>query len=69
MMNRKDITEIRKALEAQGFEVKLGGSGHWKVYDPDGHLVGALPSTPSDPRGVRNAIAVLRRAGFVWPPR
>ncbi|MEV1245114.1 hypothetical protein [Nonomuraea sp. NPDC049750] len=68
-MSRKDIAKIRRELEQQGFEVTVGGSGHWKVYDADGHLIGALPATPSDPRGVLNAIAVLRRAGFVWPPQ
>lgn len=66
-MSRKDVAQIIRALEQQGFGVKMGGSGHWKVYDPDGHLVGALPATPSDHRGLRNAIAVLRRAGFTWP--
>ncbi|MER7063985.1 hypothetical protein [Streptomyces albidoflavus] len=68
-MSRRDITEIVKELERQGFEVKMGGSGHWKVYDADGHLIATLPATPSDGRGVRNVLAVLRRAGFTWPPR
>ncbi|PZG47459.1 hypothetical protein C1I98_13390 [Spongiactinospora gelatinilytica] len=67
IMSRKEIAEIIRALTRQGFEVTMGGSGHWKVYK-DGHLIGSLPATPSDDRGVRNAIAVLRRAGFIWPP-
>jgi len=46
----------------------MGGRGHWKIYGADGNLVATLPATPSDSRGVRNAIAVLRRAGFLWPP-
>jgi predicted RNA binding protein YcfA (HicA-like mRNA interferase family) len=69
IMSRKEIAKILKALTAQGFEVKKGGSGHWKIYDADGRMVTVLAATPSDPRSVRNAIAVLRRAGFTWPPR
>lgn len=68
-MGRKDIAVVLNALRAQGYEVKMGGSGHWKVYDPDGRLITTLPATPSDGRGIRNAIAVLRRAGFIWPPQ
>lgn len=67
-MSRKEIAEILAELDRQGFEVKRGGSGHWKVYDA-AHLVATLPSTPSDHRSLRNTLAVLRRAGFVWPSR
>lgn len=67
-MSRKDIAKILKALQEQGFEVKMGGRGHWKIYD-DGKLIAVISATPSDGRGVRNVIAVLRRAGFAWPPR
>ena len=67
MMARKDIAKILKALQDQGFEVKMGGRGHWKIYGDDGLII-TLPATPSDDRGVRNTIAILRRAGFIWPP-
>ncbi|RBQ21588.1 hypothetical protein DP939_02435 [Spongiactinospora rosea] len=66
-MSRKEIAEIIKALRRQGFEVTMGRSGHWKVYK-DSRLIGTLAATPGDDRGLRNAIAVLRRAGFIWPP-
>jgi len=65
-MGRKDIAKVIRELRAQGFEVKPGRSGHWKVYK-DGRLIATLPATPSDVRGVRNTIAVLRRAGFRCP--
>ncbi len=67
-MGRKEIAQILGELDRQGFEVKMGGSGHWKVY-ADNRLITTLPATPSDHRSLRNAIAILRRAGFVWPPR
>lgn len=69
MMSRKDVAVLLKALREQGFEVKMGGRGHWKIYAPDGHLITTLPASPGDVRGIRNATAVLRRAGLVWPPK
>lgn len=67
-MSRKEIAKILKALDEQGFEARRGGSSHWKIY-ADGRLIAVLSATPSDRRGLLNVIAVLRRAGFVWPPR
>lgn len=68
-MSRKEVAKILGELDRQGFTAKMGGSGHWKIYNPQGRLITVLPATPSDHRGLRNAIAVLRRAGFVWPPQ
>lgn len=67
-MSRKEIAKILGELDRQGFTAKLGGSGHWKIYNADGRMITVLPATPSDARALRNAIAVLRRAGFNWPP-
>jgi len=64
----KDTRKVLKEAERQGFEVRISRTGHPMVYR-DGTFVTKLASTPGDRRGLKNAIAALRRAGFVWPPR
>jgi len=67
MRGRKEVARIIRELRRQGFEVVMAQSGHWKVRDPDGRLITTLPASPGEYRGFRNAIAILRRAGFIWP--
>lgn len=62
-MNR-DVKDLVRELEAQGFEVRRSKKNHLKVYGLDGRLVTTLPATPSDHRWKRNALSVLRKAGF-----
>jgi hypothetical protein len=62
-----ETKQLLKALAVQGFRAERGGSGHWKVYNWSGRLVTTLSATPSDWRGMKNAVARLRREGFVWP--
>ena len=61
---RKDIRRLIRDLQAQGFTVKRTRRGHFRVLRED-MTVGCLPGTPGDWRSVRNAVAQLRRAGFV----
>ena len=63
----KDLRKIAKALKAQGFETEMTKRGHLMVYR-DGHLVTTFSGTASDWRALKNALAVLKRAGFKWPP-
>jgi len=66
----KDLRRLVKELERQGYViVRRRGSGHLAVYKADGTWVTDLAQTPSEYRGWRNALAALRRAGFVWPPK
>lgn len=59
---------IRKALVDQGWRLREGRK-HLMAFPPDQDLPAVtLPSTPSDHRAWRNAIAQLRRSGFLWPP-
>lgn len=44
-----------------GYRLRLGRSGHYKIYDPAGKLVTTIPSTPSDRRSEVNARSQLRR--------
>ncbi len=64
----KDMKKLIAEIERQSFVVRYRRSSHAYVTTPAGRYVTDLASTPSDRRGVRNAIAALRRAGFVWPP-
>jgi len=64
-----DMTRLIKALREQGFVVTRTGKGHWLVRNANGDFVTTLAGTPSEYRGWKNAIAKLRRAGFIWPPR
>lgn len=69
MTSRKDLAPILKSLRDQGFEVELARRRcHYKVRK-DGEVVGGLPSTPSDYRGLLNARAALRRVGWIDPTR
>lgn len=63
----KDLKRILKEAKRQGFEVRYSAKGYPMVYLAGG-LVAKVAQTPGDWRGRKNAIADLRRAGFVWPP-
>jgi hypothetical protein len=39
------------------------------VRNADGQVVSVFSGSASDVRALRNGIAELRRAGFVWPPK
>lgn len=64
-----DLRKLLKALEEQGFSVERTKAGHWLVRNPEGRAVATIAGTASDHRSMKNALAYLRRAGFVWPPR
>ncbi|MEV4454441.1 type II toxin-antitoxin system HicA family toxin [Microbispora sp. NPDC049633] len=64
-MANKEVKNLVKELEAQGFEVTRAKGNHLKVY-LDGKLITAMASTPSDIRSLANSIAFLRRNGFVY---
>ncbi|OEV11952.1 hypothetical protein [Streptomyces nanshensis] len=62
-MAHKEVRDLIRKLERQGFTVKLAKSGHYKIYKGS-QLLGTLPATPSDARSLKNAVAALKRAGF-----
>lgn len=64
----KDLRKIVKALEAQGFTVTVTANGHLMV-SRGGQVIAVLAGSASDWRSIRNALAVLKRAGFRWPPK
>lgn len=64
-----DYAKLLTALSAQGFDVRRTGSGHYRVRPPDSTkaLVTFAESSTSE-RAYKNALADLRRSGFIWPP-
>lgn len=64
---RKDLKKVVKALEAQGFEVRVTKRGHVAVYR-DGRFVVMFAGTASDWRSMKNSITRAKRHGFRWPP-
>jgi hypothetical protein len=65
----KDTKKVLAEAERQGFTVRTTSKGHAQVRDADGQIVAVFAGTGSDHRGLKNGIAQLRRAGFVWPPK
>ena len=60
-MKRNDATRrLLDAVVQLGCEVELTRNGHLKIMLPTGRFVIA-PSTPSDHRAYRNALAKVRR--------
>ena len=61
---KKDIQEIIRQLEAQGWVVTASrGSGHWRCEAPGGRGIVFMSATPSDYRSLRNTKGHLRRLG------
>jgi hypothetical protein len=58
---RKRLARFYREFEPAGYTLRIGGSGHFKIFSPDGRYVTTVSATPSDPRGARNAVALLRR--------
>lgn len=66
------MTELRKllkALEAQGFTVERTKGSHYLIRNAEGQAVATIAGSASDHRSMRNVLAYLRKAGFVWPPK
>ena len=64
----KDTRKVLDEAERQGFEVRHSAKGYPLIYR-DGEFIVKASQTPGDQRAIRNLIAALRRAGFVWPPK
>jgi hypothetical protein len=62
---KKDLKDLLAEVVRQGFTVTQNKKHHY-VVTKNGIWVATLASTPSEYRGYRNAVAALRRAGFIW---
>lgn len=64
MASKKDVAQLIKKLREQGFTITPTRSGHHMIRDAAGKTVTVMASTPSEGRGLKNAIAALKRAGY-----
>jgi predicted RNA binding protein YcfA (HicA-like mRNA interferase family) len=64
MASNKDVKQLIKKAEAQGWIITHSRGGHLRFYAPDGHLL-FFSATPSDPRAIKNHISQMCRYGFV----
>lgn len=69
MASNKDIRQLVGLLVEQGFQVTLKGNGHYEVRNEAGEFVTYLAGTPSEHRGWKNALATLRRHGYLDPKK
>ncbi|MEO5920533.1 MAG: hypothetical protein ABIQ01_05255 [Pseudolysinimonas sp.] len=67
-MDEKDLRKLAKALRKQGWSVEMIGPRRMACTTPDGEFR-IIIWVSRDPRAMANAVAVLRRFGFQWPPR
>lgn len=66
---KKELKEIVKAAEQQGWRVKTTKKGHQMFFAPDGVNKVTAAGTPSDHRAIDNLLAELRRYGLTWKGR
>lgn len=59
----KDVQQIVRRIRKQGFTVRVGGSGHYRVTSPLGVTI-TMPVSPSGGcRSLKNVRSNLRRLG------
>ncbi|MFJ3601874.1 hypothetical protein ACIPVA_03665 [Streptomyces anulatus] len=63
-MGKKEVRDLIKKAEAQGFEVTRTTKGHYR-FRKGGKLITTISGTPSDRRGLMNSKVALKRAGFI----
>lgn len=69
MAKVKEFGGIVDELRRQCWRVVESGSGpmHFKAYAPDGKTIVHFAGS-AEWHGIKNSIALLKRAGFKWPP-
>ena len=63
-----DMTNLQRRLRKQGYVITQTRSLHLAVTHPAKPGTVHMPSTPSDHRAIRNAVAQLRRT-FGYQPK
>jgi hypothetical protein len=62
------MEEVVAAAEEQGWRVEKG-SGHYKLFAPDGVHIVTAASTPGSARSVQKTVSKMRQYGFQWKGR
>ena len=64
----KELRELSKAADEQGWRWVVLKSGHVMFFPPDKRFDPVVfAGTPSDRRSFLNSMAKMKRAGFTWP--
>ena len=64
----KGLREICEAADEQGWRWQGSKGGHVIFFPPDKRFPPVVfAGTPSDHRSRKNAMAIMKRAGFMWP--
>jgi predicted RNA binding protein YcfA (HicA-like mRNA interferase family) len=61
MSASSQMKEFRRALLRGGFTIAKTNGGHWRIDHPAMSGPVFAPDTPSDHRGIKNLMALLRR--------
>jgi predicted RNA binding protein YcfA (HicA-like mRNA interferase family) len=61
----KEVREIVKLIEANGYTVEPSGAGHFIIRNAAGKRVWALPGTPGRGRWKQNLLSDLRKRGII----
>lgn len=61
------LEDLKRSALAQGWRYSKTSGGHHQFYAPNKHDIVTIAGTPSDHRGWHNAMASMRRAGYVEP--
>jgi predicted RNA binding protein YcfA (HicA-like mRNA interferase family) len=61
----KEVREIVRQLEANGYSVEQTKGGHLAVRNAQGNRVYTMPSTPGGGRWKKNLLAELKRKGLL----
>jgi predicted RNA binding protein YcfA (HicA-like mRNA interferase family) len=69
MAAKKELKDIVKTAEMQGWRVENTKKGHLTFFAPDGINMLTTGGTPSEHRAIANLLASLRRYGFKWKGR
>lgn len=66
---QKDFNKIIRQIRKNGYIVEVAGSSHYVVRSKEGRLLASLPMSASEQRGLKNAMAELRRRGVNYEAR
>lgn len=66
---QKDFNKIIRQIRKNGYIVEVSGNNHYAVKSKDGRFLVSLPMSASEQRGLKNAIAQLRRQGVNYEAR
>jgi 2'-5' RNA ligase len=59
----KDVQQMLRRVRRQGFHVRLGGAGHYRITNQDGRTITVAATPRAGRRSLANARAALRRIG------